>query len=371
MTTEPPGSEPTDRIEIPLTGTGGEPGSPGEPSPSEPTDWRRLVAIASLAGTALGVVVSVVILTSDGDDRPPPSTTVAPDAIAELITTPPTLPRPGVADLAEMDGTTSQDRSLFDPDPSIAAPQYPSLGLPDEALDRFDLAGATARLDIDVARRSTTRYEIGRGGFVIDVAIGRDPANDRYELVIDGDADRIRVVVDVATGTGYVQRSAEPDAWRAVALDVLSPREDFAALLGRLLLGPVRTDTLSGATLVAPGDAVAIADGAAPARRFSVLLTAGQVPEWARYRLGPVGDAPPPLDDDPILFFTYVSEADQIVEVSGTFPFGNTEQLVVHRIETLPPSFEVEVPDVPPTTAPQGDAPSRVGPDDRANAGSG
>ena len=46
------------------------------------------------------------------------------------ITTPPTLPQPGAADISEMDGISSQDRELFDPVPSISAPRYPNIDLP-------------------------------------------------------------------------------------------------------------------------------------------------------------------------------------------------------------------------------------------------
>ncbi len=341
-------------FEVPLLGDDGSPVGPvsGSPPPPQP-NWRRIVGLAAIAGMAVGIVVAVVVLDVEGEDGDPPPTTLDPAELAATITTPEVLPLPGgggadtddLDDLDDIDGVTSQDRELFDLVPSITAPTYPSIDLPSAIVDRFELTPALDRLAEDVPRRSVTRYEVGEEAYRIVVTIDREAARDRFEILIDGDGDDPRLVVDAAAGVTYIANGSEPGAWTAVPNDELvADGLDLPDLVERLLVGPVRADTIADAGSVTPGNVVTIRDGAPPARRFAVTLRAGDVPEWARYRLGAVADAPPPDPDDPIGFFAYVSEAGDLVEVSGSFPFGNTEQLVVHRVVVLPPDFEIELP---------------------------
>lgn len=353
----PDGASPV-TFEVPLLDGDGRPVGTARPGPPErpPTDWRRVVGIASAAGLVVGIVVSVVVLTAGGDDEEevPTSTTLSPAELETAITTPPTLPPPGAVDVSEMDGVSSQDWQLFDPVPSISAPQYPNFELPDDLLAAFDLDRAVGFLATDPPRRSTTRYEVGEEAYRIDVTIDREPARNRYDITIEGDGDDARLIVDLLGGVTYVSTEDAPDAWVTIDNEELSGDEvDLATMIGRLQRGPVRDSTLRDAILVTPGPAVTIRNAAPIARRFAVTLRAGQVPEWARYQFGAVADAPPPDGSDPILFYAYVSVDDgiaRVAEVSGTFPFGNTEQLVVHRVQPLPDDFAIELPDVTVTT---------------------
>lgn len=360
-----PSGAPPVAIEIPLLDADGHPvDAPRPAGPERPTtDWRRVVGVASVAGLALGIGVAVIMITAadgdpDADDSAPP-TTLTPDELETAITTPPTLPQPGAADISEMDGISSQDRELFDPVPSISAPRYPNIDLPEELLVSFDLGRAVGFLATDPPRRSTTRYEVGEEAYRIDVTIDREPARNRYDITIEGDGDDARLIVDLLGGVTYIATEDDPD-WVVTDNDEFSGGDaELATVLGRLQRGPVRDSTVRDAVLVTPGPAVTISDTAPFARRFAVTLRAGQVPEWARYQLGAVADAPPPDPSDPILFYAYVSADDdvaQIAEVSGTFPFGNTEQLVVHRIEPLPDDFTIELPDVGPSGPPATEA---------------
>lgn len=322
------------------------------------SDPRRLIRRSSLAGVAVGVVAATVVLalTDDdpGDDADEPPVATVLGGTEPQLTTPPTLtpldslPSTRNPDaFTDMNGTTSQDRVLFDRFAAITVPEYPSIDdAPDDDLTGFDLEAAVRGLAVDASRRASTRYEVGSGAFRLDVIVSRDAGLDRYELVVDrSTGESSRLVVDVAGGTAYATASRS-DEWVAIANDDLVAPDGatIADQLDRLLAGPVRLDTLADAVLVTGGPLVSI-DGGPPTRRHSVTLRAGVVPEWARYQLGPVADAPPPDPSDPIAFFAYVDETGVLTEVTGTFPFGNTAQLVVHRLEELPADTEITLPD--------------------------
>ncbi len=188
----------TEIIDVPLTGPDDDPHArPDTGAP--PTDWRRLLAIALVGGTVLGVGGSVLLLSADDDEPVPTDTTLSADDIAAAITTPPTLaPRETLPapDFAGDEVATSADVTV------PAYPEVPGVGLAD--LVQFDIGGAVGLLGDDVPRRSETHVELGVGGYVLDVTIERDPVRDRYQVIFESRGNTQVAIVDVPSGITYV-----------------------------------------------------------------------------------------------------------------------------------------------------------------------
>lgn len=369
------GPEPTHRqveasIEVPLTGDGPL-SSPSESARSAPPpNWRKVVGLASLGGIALGVLTSVVLIGVVWNDDDPsggiagdPATTIDGLDPSTLITTPPTLatlePAPDAASTRPPTGSPlpARDGSLLD---EIAVPNYPLAepGIP-IATGSFDLAAAVDRLGTDVARRSSTTLELGVGGYRRLYSIVRDPTADRYGAILD----QLAAVVDEQAGTTYLDVSS-PDAAQwirsdnqrvAASFDV----ESVGVLFQRLLLGPVRSDTISAAR-VSPGQLVVLDDGLTTARAFVVELPGELVPEWQLYAFGPTDEFLPSDRPGRLEYTVYVDERNEIRRVVGLSDLGGIPQLIVHDIEILADPVPVNLPDpalieVDPTSAPDSD----------------
>ena len=351
-------------VDVPLTGADAAPADPT----AQPTDWRRLVGIALAVGVALGVVVAVVRSASDdGDaDRPDPSTAGDPSA---LITTPPTLralvtlPPPDTEPQAgdPLAGTSAE------PDQQVAVPTYPPASdvTPREVIG-YDIGAAVDRIGDDIARRSDTHIELGSGGYVLDVSITRDPDNDRYRIGLESRDTAEEVIVDVATGTTYVNPGTEREATIPTD-DLISAPGDGGVneYFDRLLRGPLRPGTFNAAAT--RGRGVVEVDGVGEAREFVASVDGELVPEWQIYAFAPVGEFSP--SDRPALlqYLVYVDGQGQIVQVDGVSVIGTVPQLVRHRITVLDEPVGIELPgDAAPADAGTTSTPPDTITDDRA-----
>lgn len=332
----PPRSDDPPSFEVPLAGeTAPEPGEP------PPTNWRRLVAVAGLAGVVLGIVVGVVVVTSDDDPSTP--TTVDPDELSASITVPPTLPPidpPTDSPTGDRDGTPPGIGGGLAPLPPIDAG--------DAELAAFDLDTALAALDEPAPRQARTRYVAGVGGFVLDVTIDHDSLNDRYRIELD-DGDRgdgrQAVLLDPRGAWSYlgVVGDGIDTEWVRMSNDEIvrqTGADDLASFARSLLLGPVRSD--SGASVVDAGGLASL-DGTA-VREYTVEVTTGSIPEWVPYVFSPSAEAPPPPWDDTITFTVHADDAGRVIRTTGVAAYGNTEQTVVHTVEQQPRLTAIDLP---------------------------
>ncbi len=349
----PAGGEPgPPTFEVPLTGPAGPPDVVGEPPP--PTDWRRVIAIGTAGGVALGIALAIGVALSgddagDPDDAQTTTTAPAPVSTGALIPAPETAPpTPPPTEPSSFTVTTVENR----------LPEYPAFFAdPVNPIGTFDLATAVDELALALPRRATTTLEVGRGGYRLEVAVAYDPQTDRYRVSITGtSAPATELVVDAAGGTTYVSA----DGTLVVSVpndDELFGGQDAPTFASHLLVGPVRPDTIERADVV-PGGFVLIGPRSMIARRYDVTLTAADVPEWARYQFGPT-DAPPPGPTDPVTFATYVSADDRIVQVDSVLAYGATYQVTAHSLERPAPgeTAAIELP----TERPGRPAPEHAG----------
>ena len=128
-----------------------------------PPDWRKITALASLAGIALGLLLTVIFLAVQDDDPagapPAPTTTRAadPQSAAASLGTPDTLPAPAIG----APGTTSST-VLVDAE-RATTPSFPPVdGLSTEQIDGFNLAVALGSAGNDLPRTATTSLVVGR-----------------------------------------------------------------------------------------------------------------------------------------------------------------------------------------------------------------
>ena len=353
-------------FEVPLAGDGplarraASPDDLNVPGPN----WRRTVGLASLGGVVAGILTSVVLLGvvwsgHDGDDgiAGAPSSTVDDFGRGPSLTTPPTLtpldpiPAPDGAPTARSNagssaGVPSRELSLLE---QVPVPDYPTVtGGVSPAPGEFDLYAAVAQLGADVDRRSSTRLELGVGGYRLDVATARDAADDRYALTIDtGDRPARWIITDA--GTQMYLETSSPDEEQWLPVD----GEDFAqfygfdsapALLDRLLQGPIRPDTISSAK-VTPRDFVMLDDGVTIARQFTVEVPGALIPEWQLYVLGPTDEFLPSARPNDLTYTVYVDRGSEIVRVTGLSDLGGIPQLVVHDVEASTEPIAIDLPD--------------------------
>ena len=349
---DPPGPPGPPAFEIPLTGDGPL-ANPIDEGQVPPPNWRKIVGLASLGGVVGGIVLSIVLLgvvwnddDNDGNDNEGNDN----NASTTIVTTPPTLaslgtilqPESGLSTASAGPGAPAREGSLLD---LIPVPTYaPVTGREVVSPDGFDLYRAVAQLDIDAARRSSTRLELGVGGYLRDFAILRDPTSDRYQVEREG----VVSIFDGTTGSAYVNASFPGDEqWlpsddRALAESV--GVDSVTELYQRLLLGPIRPDTITSAT-VTPGELVVLDDGLTAARAFTVELPAALIPEWQLYVFGPTNEFAPSVRPTRMTYTAYVDEQNQIRRIVGLSDLGRIPQLVVHDLGTLAERFPIELPD--------------------------
>ncbi len=333
-------------FEIPLTGDGPL-ANPTDEGAVPPPNWRKIVGLSSLGGVVGGIVLSVVLLgvvwNDDGDNGGgDPSTTIVttPATLASLGTIP--EPDQGIPTASAGPGAPAREGSLLD---QIVVPTYPPV-TEGEAVppDGFDLYAAIAQLDDDIARRSSTHLELGVGGFVRDYTIARDPTTDRYEVTREG----VTMIVDETTGLTFVDWSSPGDEqWLPIDDRSLAESVGIASVgefYHRLLLGPIRPDTISSAT-VTPGDVVLLDDGISAARAFDIELPGALIPEWQLYVFGPTNEFVPSDRPSRLTYTVYVDRHDQIHRIVGLSDLGGIPQLIVHDLGTLTERVPIELPD--------------------------
>lgn len=326
------------RFEVPLTGElaplAAEAGSNG---PVRPDDRRRVAVAIALVGAVVAIAVTISLaLASDDEDATADGD--APTSVAGPLT----APRPP-------DATLPPTLPPIAAGAAVALPEHPVVGVltVDVEFDdaAFDLDTALRRAADDRPRRAVTTIVVGGGDTRLNAVIARSPSGDRYRLLVDGAAPPVELIVDLELGVSFV--SVAGDEWRQLPNDEILDGGDgeLRSFLDVLLLGPVRPATVSGAS-VTPGEYVLLTDGSRIARRYDIVIDASDAPIWARYRLGPAADAPPPAAGEPFTIAAYVDEWGDLVQVDGVVAIGPTEQLSLHTVSILPSDFEIALPDV-------------------------
>ncbi|NNE10612.1 MAG: hypothetical protein HKN41_00010 [Ilumatobacter sp.] len=352
-----------DVIEIELTGDGPlAPGAPDDGDHALPPNWRRLVAIALIAGTPLGIGGGLLLRALESDDVDSTAPTTLPgDDPASVITTPPTLAPLDTLPPAVLAGdpldegpqpTTSQDRVLFED--AVVPPAYPELA--DVSLSEvfeYRIEPAVAALADDVARRSHTRIELGIEGYVLDVTIERDPVLDRYQVIFEQGGLTQVAIVDTATNSTYVNPGTDNlEIVLNAELLAGSTAADINEYFDRLLLGPVRPDTFGAAGTT--GRSLHELDDVGTVRQFTTRVDGDSVPEWQIYLFSPVVEFRPEDRPSELDYLVYVDDEGDVVQVDGVATIGDVPQLIEHRIERLDDEHRVELPDpvTPPETTP-------------------
>lgn len=343
------------RTEVPLAGP-----DPTRPEPADPAglgreapNWRKIVGLSALAGAVLGIVVAVIMLGGRDDDRDQPAATTDPDDLSAAIAVPATLtpvteppattlagPRRGATGLTEAARVAASVVTLA-PEPGVDA----------EVGSGFRLSGGSlAALDSPLARRSVTDHVVGADGYLQKVTITNDPATGRYLLEVERDGEIETVVTDLPGGVTYVE--IQPGEWTTIPNQDVADAfglVDMATFLRAMQLGPIRSDLHDSWELA---EANSLVDsGGEKLREWIVVLDAAAVPEWARYALGPGGEAAPLPGNTPIGYAVYVAEDGSIRRVSGSAEFGATTQRIVHEIVELDSPPVIELPDVSITTS--------------------
>ena len=211
-------------------------------------------------------------------------------------------------------------------------------------LDSFDLDAAVERLGDDVARRSRTHVEVGPQAATIDVTIVRDPVNNRYQLSVVSTAGTWEAIVDVDTGLSY--RPVD-GAWVAMPSSEVAIGIGSTALPGyldRLMLGPLRPDTLRTAT-VEPGSTVFFPGTETIARQFTALMPGDGVPEWQLYDLSVVATLPAESRPHQLVYQVYVDNEGDVIRVLGDAAIEDAHQLVIHQLVRLVEPEPVLLPD--------------------------
>jgi hypothetical protein len=350
-----PAHEPA--VEVPLTGDGPLAVAAASPPPGDdvppPPNWRKLVGIAAVIGVVSGVALAIVLLAfvwNDGatdDTGGGPTTALDDRGVAPVITTPPTLspletlPSPDRAPSTTRGPAGTTETSGFD----VTLPTFPEIADASAvAVDGFDLSAAVIAMDVDRAVRSETRVELGAGGYSLDVTIVRDPNTDRYAVTFENSAQTQRAIVDVASGLTYV--TTDDAAWFTIDNgDIVSGTDttDVREFFRRMMIGPVRSDTL-GAASVEPGAIVQL-DDTTIARRFDAELPGAAIPEWQLYVFSPVTEFSPGDRAESMSYSLYVDPAGDLRRVVGASVVGGVPQLVDHRVDVLPVRIVLDLPD--------------------------
>jgi len=328
-------------IDVPLVGS--EPPGADVPDERPPTNWRRAIGIALVAGTVIGIGASVVRLTDDDSSA---TSTLPAEDLAAVITTPPTLTP--LETLPPPDFDRSPPPQVIET-PEVTLPTYAEV--PDVELSElvgYDIGRAVELLDLDIARRSETHVEFGYGGLVMDVTIERDPVRDRYQIVIRTPSATQVAIVDIPTGTTYINPGTN-NREEVLNADIIagSTAADANEYFDRLLLGPLRPDTSSAPTT--RGRGLVTIDGVGVARQFMTAIPGELIPEWQIYTFGPVFEFAEEDRPDTLEYSVYVTDDGRIAQVDGVAFVGRVPQLVSHRLTEIVEPVPI---DIPPQTTP-------------------
>jgi hypothetical protein len=299
------------------------PSAPGTGERSRRRSALVVAALASVVGLAAIWLLVAAVADDDGPERSGAPTSRALDSEAIV---PPTVA--SVLSMPASDG--------------LVVPTLPTIGTPTvRRVDPSVLAADVLRMTADVPRRATTRIELGNGGYVANVSILRDPANDRFLISLDTGAGPSWAIIDVADATVYY--SADRREWASTddSIGVQGlPYRRMGEIYERLLDGPLRPDTLGAATVDDTGT-TRLADGRSAAA-YTVELPGSAIPLWQLYYLAPRGDFAP--SDRPGDLVYQVSIGDDREVVVGISDVGGIAQIVRHEVELLSSPIAVGLP---------------------------
>lgn len=283
------------------------------PAPDQP-NWRKVIAISSVVGVALGLVVAAVVLTDDGDD-PDRDEPVDPAD----ITTPDTLPQVAFE-------TIAPDTTV----PSAVSPlqlaTFPDANMPADILDNFVLDPEALPAVPPPRVRIDTTSDDALGAMSITAEF--DAATDRYLVTFDEGGPVVRMLVDVESGTIYFNDTVRDGGpWR-VYVGPESARAS-ARFYESVMLTPVRADTVPSAAITA--ETGVVLDNGTIARRYIVTLPAVAIPELTS------GNEPPAPGVDHV-FEAFVDEQGRLALVQGTVVVDGIRRLVEIR-----PDHQAEV----------------------------
>ncbi len=308
------------------TGTGRQADHGDGPAANGAGPRRRGPGVrAMVAITAIGLDALVVVSDPFASDTDDGATTATSTTTLADLAPPPTLELRAATAPPPTTTTTTfvRDEDL-----------HPSAAPSDLELTRIDLFAAVGTNRLDRPRRTTTSVTVGERGFDLTVELTSDPTSGRIGLEMAAGANERRGVIDPGRNEAYALIS--PGVWSSYPL----PRRD-GERWGRLLLGPIDSGLLARAAAldgVRAGPTVehdSRDDGPVATRVFAVSTTAASMPTWVPYALGPQGGAAP-RGDEPIDLRVLVDARERIREVSWAVRFGNTHQIVVHRIDYPP-----------------------------------
>ena len=149
-----------------------------------------------------------------------------------------------------------------------------------------------------------------------------------------------QVIVDVATGTTYIEPGTQGEA--RIPNDDITGSTDANDFFDRLLRGPLRSDTYDAAAT--RGRSVVTIDGVGEAREFITLIDGELAPEWQIYAFGPVSEFVPADRPEVLEYSVYVDGAGRIVRVDGVSMLDNVPQLVQHRLTVPDEPIDIELP---------------------------
>lgn len=331
----------------------------GAAADTPPPNWRKVVALSSIAGLVLGVIVATVMIVGDDDQSPSP-TTIPSDELASLITTPPTLPPiDELDDPDDPDGGLSGEQAV----PIVSIPEFPATFAGDGSAPD---PGSLAPPGTEISRRATIVSHDAIGGGAIQMRIAFDAASGRYELEVDLPVGTLRTIYDAASGSLFEQApSANPvESWRRSDADTafagLSDALDITVdeYFEQLLLGPIRADNLDRAVSIATDDFTYEVAGF-DTRRFIVTMPSGAAGIWQAS-----GRTPEAIT----AYEVYVDGDGRILRTQG-ITTGDAGVEALQHVPAYPDEVPVELPD--PDTVIDADATPDVdvdgtGPDDPA-----
>lgn len=312
-----------------------------EPATDDQPNWRRIVGISSVLGVIVGVIVAVVVLGGgDDDDADPATTTLAPDEASTRITTPPTLPPVDEVDeaFAGQDSPGTGAGAGGDSAP-VSVPDYPPV-----LAERWGVAASDFPLDLPtlpIDRPVISLLTISRFGESFGGPAVYDPATDRFQLQLQDGGGRQELLIDLRTEEILLAFSDDenpPQRWNRATDEIFGPTDDFTLreYVTALLLGPIRSDNIAGATSI-DGDELVLLDESTAARRRDVVVPIGAVPEWdLLYGTGQGNETAGELE-----FELYISQDGATYVTQGVNDTGGELIATVHRVRIGDDRFEL------------------------------
>lgn len=322
---------PTDGVvEVELDGPETPTGQVGPDDGDHPPNWRQLVAVASVAGAALGLVVGAIVLTGDDDES-------TPDADEQVdvvdVTTPDTLP-PVVTDPTVPPLATTP--VIADaPHLPLERTSYPDATLPSQSVERFTLDEETLAANTANSVSIEVTSEDGLGP--IRISMEHDPTTGRYLVSYDERGPVQRLLVAPDEGLVYAMPRARNDGrWAVTGPPDIA--DATAEELDVLLRSPVRPEILAVET--ANADGAVVLESGEIAQRYTMTIQSFRIPEWTAGVDGPV------FPGGGHVFEAYVDERGRLAAVEGSVVVDGVRRLIAYRFDhDADVSIELPTPD--------------------------